>query len=331
MTTLLALSAADVRRALPMREAIAAMRQAFGQLAAGRVDAPLRTALALPTERAVALVMPARGDTPLGVGAKLVSVVPQNPSRGLPLVHAVVVLLDEATGVPAALVEGTTLTAIRTGAASGLATDLLARPDASRMAVLGAGAQARTQLEAVSCVRRIAMATVYSRTRARAERFAEEAGVALGVPVRVADSARAAVREADIVCTATSAATPVLLAPDVAPGTHINAIGSYTPGMRELDPALVGRARVVVDQRAASLAEAGEVIAAVAAGLVSERDLIELGAVVIGAVQGRRGPDEITLFKSVGLAAQDLWAAAAAVAGARAGGLGIPVDLAGAP
>lgn len=323
------LTAEQVREALPMRAAIDAMREAFGMLAKGRAEVPLRTQVKVPGQDAVAVVMPGRCDVPLGLGAKIVSVFPRNPAAGRPLIHAAVVLLDGETGEVAALVEGTALTAIRTGAASGLATDLLARPDATRVAIIGSGAQARTQLLAVCCVRKVEAVSVYSRAPAHAARFAEEMAGADGVPERIATSksARDAAHGADIVCTATSAMSPVLALDDVAPGTHINAIGSFTPEMRELDPALVAQARVVVDQRQAAMAEAGEVIAAVRGGLISETDLVELGEIVNGAAPGRTSKEEITLFKSVGLAVQDMCAGARAVAEARLRRLGVELAL----
>lgn len=327
---MLVLTADDVRAALPMREAIAAMRDAFTQLAEGRVTLPLRSAVRVPERDGVMLTMPGRCDGPHGLGAKLVSVFPRNVERHVPLIHAIVILLEADTGEPAALLDGQSLTAIRTGAASGLATDLLARPDASRVAIIGAGAQARTQLQAVCTVRRISSVSVVSRTRVHAERFAEEmAGWDGVVPPRieVAPSPRRAVAQAEVICTATSSATPVLEAEWIAQGTHVNAIGAFAPEMRELDPAVLGMARVVVDQREAALAEAGEVIAAVRNGLVNEAQLVELGEVVTGRAAGRERGEQITVFKSVGLAVQDLVAGARAVARARAKRLGTDVQL----
>lgn len=327
MPTIRILSADDVRAALPMRDAIDAMRDAFGQLSAGTAEVPVRTSVSVPGRDAVTLVMPGRCDVPYGLGGKLVSVFPQNAAAGLPVVNAVVVLLDPETGQVAALLEGGALTAIRTGAASGLATELLARPDAKRVAIIGAGVQARAQLEAVCCVRQVESVTVFA--LAGAEQFAREMAGKGGAPdsVRVCGSAREASQGADIVCTATSAFEPVLIADDVAPGAHINAIGAFTPEMREIDPVLVGAARVIVDQRAASLAEAGEVIAAVQRGLMSRADLVELGEIVNGAAAGRESDDQITLFKSVGVAVQDLCAGARAVEGADLKGLGSVIEL----
>jgi len=329
MAQLRVLSAADVRQALTMRDAIDAMREAFGQLSAGKAELPLRAGITVPGQDGVALVMSARCEVPFGLGGKFVTVYPRNPAAGRPLVHASVLLFDPETGAPAALLEGTALTALRTGAASGLATELLARPDVRHVAVIGSGVQARTQLLAVCTARPVESVSVYSLDRPGAEAFAAEMAEVDGVPpaIRLAGSAGEACAEADIVCTATSSSEPVLGPDDVAPGTHINAVGSFTPEMRELDPALVGAARVVVDQREASLAEAGEIIAAVNQGLVDQRELIELGEIVNGEVRGRVDEEQITLFKSVGVAVQDLCAGARAVERAEAAGLGEVVEL----
>ena len=323
------LSASDVRQALPMRTAIDAMRVAFGQLSAGEVDLPLRTAIDVPKQNGVALVMSARCEIPLGLGGKFVTVFPENPGVGRSLIHAAVLLLSPETGEVVALLEGMSLTAIRTGAASGLATDLLARPDATRVGILGSGVQARTQLEAVCCVRDVESVWVYSPTRAHATRFAKEMAELPDVPVtvRVASSAQDAVRDADVVCTATTSSDPVLSAGDVQPGAHINGVGSFTPQMREIAPELLGRARVVVDQREAALTEAGEVIAAVRDGLLKESTLVELGEIVNGSVPGRTPGDQITVFKSVGVAVQDLCAAARAVEAAEEQGIGTTLPL----
>jgi ornithine cyclodeaminase len=310
-----------------MRDAIDAMRDAFGQLSAGTAEVPVRTSVSVPAKDAVTLVMPGRCDVPYGLGGKLVSVFPLNVDAGLPVVNAVVVLLDPRTGQVAALLEGGALTAIRTGAASGLATELLARLDAKRVAIIGAGVQARTQLEAVCCVRKIESVAVYA--LAGAEQFAKEMAGRGDVPTefRVAGSESEASEDADIVCTATSSSEPVLSVGDVVPGTHINAIGAFTPEMREIDPALVGTARVFVDQREASLEEAGEVIAAVRQSLLAEGDLVELGEVVNGDEAGREDEGQIILFKSVGVAVQDLCAGGRGLGEAEAKHLGSVIEL----
>ena len=301
-----------------MSEAIDAMRVAFGELSAGKAHLPHRVAVPA-SGGGVTLVMPGRVDVPFGLGAKIVSVFPNNAKRGLPAITGAVILLDAETGEVVAVLDGPSLTAIRTGAASGLATDLLARADASTVAILGSGVQARTQLEAVRCVRDIKSVGIWSRTRENAERFAEEVLAVTGADgatptVRVGDSAVEVAREADVVCTAT-ASTDALLGPnDVASGAHINAVGSFTPEMRELDPELIARARVVVDQRAAAMKEAGEVITAVRDGLIKEADIVEVGEIVNDVASGRADQAEVTVFKSVGVAVQDLVAGARVVA-----------------
>jgi ornithine cyclodeaminase len=311
-----------------MRDAIDAMRDAFRQLADGRAALPQRVAVSVPQQDAVMLVMPARCEVPFGLGGKFVSVFPKNADRGQPLIHAAVLLISPDTGEPQSLIEGTSLTAIRTGAASGLATELLAHPHARRVAIVGAGVQARTQLEAVCCVREVEDVAVFSRTWGSAQRFAREMAGQSRIPNRivVADSAAAALQDAEIVCVATTSPTPVLVAADVPRGAHINAVGSYRPEMIELDPTLVAQCRVVVDQWEAAMAEAGEVIAAIRDGLLTRENVVQLGEVLVGSVPGRRDQDEVTLFKSVGVATQDLCAASRAVSGAAAMGLGVAVE-----
>ena len=304
-------TAEDIRRALPMREAIEAMRAAFIAFSEGRAHIPQRLSISIPEQEGITLVMPGYVP-PDALGLKVVSVFPRNPARGLPTLSALVVMLDPETGAPAALLDGAFLTAWRTGAASGLATDLLARPDAESLALIGAGAQARTQLLAVAAVRSLRRVRVYSRTPARAQALIEEMQGQEGIPqdIAVAPTPEAAVAEADIVCTATNSSVPVFDGQALRPGTHINAIGSFTLEMRELDEETFRRAaRVVVDSRAAALAEAGEVVWAIRQGILREADLVELGEIAAGRRPGRERPEEITLFKSVGLAVQDLVAA----------------------
>ena len=304
----------EVRRALPMSTAIEAMREAFALLAAGQVEMPLRSAIPLDAPPGTLLVMSARAGR--WYGTKLVTVLRDPPARGLPRVHAVMVLFDPETAEPVWF-DAEALTAIRTGAVSGLATELLAREDATRVAIIGAGTQARTQLDAVCCVRKIEGASVWSRTSARAARFAAEMRGVEGVPneITVAASVEAAVDGADIVCLATPATEPLLRARHVGPGMHVNAVGSFRADMCEFEPAILSGALVVVDQREAALAEAGEVMAAVRAGMVSADGLVELGDVVDAPPSLDR--DRVTVFKSVGLAVQDVVAAREVMAASR--------------
>ncbi len=304
-------TAEQIRQALPMRRAVEAMREAFIAFSEGRAQIPQRIQIPIPEREGITLIMPGY-IPPRELGLKVVSVFPHNPERGLPTISALVLMLDPETGAPMALLDGAFLTAWRTGAASGLATDLLARPDAESLALIGAGAQARTQLLAVCAVRPIRRVRVYSRTPERARKLIEEMRGQEGVPedIALAPTPEAAVAEADVVCTATNSSTPVFDGRSLRPGTHINAIGSFTLQMRELDEETFRRAsRVVVDSRAAALVEAGEVVWAIQQGIIREQDLIELGEIATGRQPGRRNPEEITLFKSVGLAVQDLVAA----------------------
>lgn len=323
----LQLSAGDVRRALPMREAIDAMRDAFTQLAQGGVILPPRSRMDATAEQCVALAMPCHSSALRLFSLKFLTLADRNRSRGLPLIHSVVFLADGADGRPLALLEGASLTALRTGAASGLATDLLARPEAASVAVFGSGTQARTQLEAVCCVRRIRQVRIYDSDAGSAGRFADEMRRP-GLDLETVASPAAALRSADIVCTATTAKTPVFEDRDVQPGTHINAIGVFQPDRAEVPAATVRRARVVVDHRASALEEAGDLLLPLRAGLIDREHMAaELGTLLLGGVAGRTSAGQITLFKSVGVAIQDLCAAARALDAARRMGLGTPLHL----
>jgi ornithine cyclodeaminase len=322
------LSAADVRRALPMRQAIETQKRAYAALVTGDVALPLRTPVTIPAQDAVTLFMPARVSTDLG--AKIVSVFPNNAQKGLPMIHGVVIMLDAETGQPAAVMDATYLTALRTGAASGAGTDLLARPDAATAAIFGAGVQARTQLEAVCTVRSIKRARIYDSNTESAERMAAELAGRGPIPtdLRVAKSPREAVTEADIICTATTSTTPVYDGRDVRPGTHVNGIGSYTPTMQENDPELVRRALVVIDSRESALAEAGDLIIPLRDGLITESHIhAELGEIVLGRKPGRTSPDQITFFKSCGIAVQDVVAGGEVLRRAKEMKLGIEIAL----
>ncbi len=327
---LLILSAEEVRQALPMAEAIEAMKEAYRQLSTGEAAMPLRSRIEVPDEATVALFMPAYLKTTRDLAIKIVTVAPHNPAQGLPTIHALVVALDAATGRPLALMEGASLTAIRTGAGSGAATDLLARPDANTVAIFGSGTQARTQLQAVCTVRPIQRAWVYSPTGQHAEAFAQEMAGQGPIPedLRVAASPEEAIAEADIICTATTSHTPVFDGRLLRPGTHVNAVGSFTPEMQEVDLETIRRSLVVVDSREAVLEEAGELITAIREGVFSPEQIhAEVGEIVAGLKPGRTSPEQITYFKSVGVAVQDAAAATATLEGALRAGLGRVVDL----
>jgi ornithine cyclodeaminase len=329
------LDAAAVRQALPMGAAIDAMKRAFAALSDGRAAAPGRIHLPIRQHDGISLIMPAFVDDAQGqsLAVKVVSLFDHNADRGLPRIQAAVLVLAPDTGRPLALLEGAALTAIRTGAASGAATDLLARPDSQTVAILGAGVQARTQLEAVCTVRPIRTAWVFDPRLAAVETFIGEMAGQGPVPadVRRAADARQAVAEADVVCAATTSRTPVFSDADLKAGVHINAVGSYQPDVREIPAETVVRARVFVDSRDAALAEAGDLIQPIREGAITPDHIqAELGELVLGRAgarrrgcgPGRRSADEVTLFKAVGIAVQDAVAACVALRRAEQLGLG---------
>jgi ornithine cyclodeaminase len=277
-----------------------------------------------------ALFMPARVAALDALGVKVVSVFQLNRARNLPVIHALVCMLDPETGQPMAIMDGTYLTALRTGAVSGAATDLLARPNSKVLVAIGAGAQGATQIAAVCAVRPIERIIAVDRDEAMFTRLRET--LARDWPDVVdrleTTTDAAAVREADVICTATTSRTPVFSDADVRPGTHINAVGAFTPEMQELPAETVIRATIVVDAVDAALAEAGDFIIPLNQGRV-ERSKFEreLGMVAAGTAAGRTSNDEITLFKSVGNAVQDVVVGRRAVDRARAEGVGTEIEL----
>jgi ornithine cyclodeaminase/alanine dehydrogenase-like protein (mu-crystallin family) len=296
----------EVRAALAMPAAIRAVGDALVALSTGRALAPARTRIDAPGTRTTALIMPAYLPGPARIGLKLISLCEDNPARGLPLAQAITVVMDAESGTPLAVLEAGHLTAVRTGAASGAATDALARRDACVAAVFGAGVQGRTQLAAVAAVRSLRRAYVVDTNPRAAAAFAEEMSAALGLEVEPAEAGRA-LRDADIVSTATTSAVPVLRDGDLKPGVHINAVGSYKPHIRELPGETVRRAALFVDDRRSALDEAGDILIPLREGLIGEDHIrAEIGQVLAGSAPGRSSDDEITLFKSVGNAVEDL-------------------------
>jgi ornithine cyclodeaminase/alanine dehydrogenase-like protein (mu-crystallin family) len=307
---LLIVSGADVKRALPMADCIEAVDQAMRAFSRGAADVPLRTVMALPGGRNFFGVMPGYLDAPRGLGAKILTVYPDNPQRGLSSHVGLVVLFDSETGMPLAVMDAAEITAIRTAAASAVATRALARPDASHLAILGTGEQAVTHLEAIAKVRTLRTVKVWGRTAEKAQCFAEEEGSRMSMKIEACKTAEAAVRGAHIVCTVTSSRDPVLCGAWISPGTHINLVGSSRLSAREADDDVVARSRFFVDSRTSARAEAGELKHAIDAGLVTESHVLgEIGEVLSGSVSGRTGNSDVTVYKSLGIAAQDLAAA----------------------
>ncbi len=321
---MLILSREDVRSLVSMPDAIELMKVAFRELSAGRAESPLRSSVPVDGG-AVMLLMPAYVPAEGALGFKMVSVFEGNRDKGLPTISAMVCLVDEATGEPAAIMNGAYLTALRTGAVSGAATDLLARPDSTHLVVIGAGAQGVTQAAAVAAVRPIERITVVDMNESSFQRYRDaitQDWPDLADRIETTTDA-SVVRDADVICTSTTSRTPVFADSDVQPGTHINAIGAFTPEMQELPPELVTRATIVVDQVHAVLEEAGDFIKPIEAGLLDrERVNRELGQLVAGEVPGRTSDDEVTLFKTVGNAVQDVTVARRAVTRARERGMG---------
>lgn len=329
---MLVLTRSQVRELVSMADAIELMKTDFAELSAGRTVSPLRTVIPLPDREGDALFMPAYVPAMDALGLKSVNVFRRNPERGLPVIHAIVSLVDPETGQPMALMDGTYLTALRTGAVSGAAADLLARPESRVLAAIGAGAQGITQIAAVCAVRPIERVIAVDVNEQALERLRQQLRndwPEIESRLETTTDAGAAVREADVICTATTSRTPVFRDGDVRPGTHISAVGAYTPEMQELPAETIARATVVVDAVDAALAEAGDLIIPLSDGLVTREHFArELGMVASGTAPGRTSDDEVTLFKSVGNAVQDVVVAKRAAERARETGVGMEVELA---
>lgn len=324
------ISAEEVHALLPMQVCIDLMAGALETLARGDGMNPLRSGMRLPHDRGILGVMPGQMDTPDTFGLKVVSVFPGNHGTAYDSHQGIVVLFETVHGTPVAIVDASAITAIRTAAASGVATRLLARENATALGVLGSGVQARSHLEAMACVRPIAQARVFARDRHRRERCARDAASALGIAVEPVESARAAVDGADIICTTTSSKEPVLMGDWLTPGCHINAVGSSVRWTRELDTAAVLASRLFVDRTESTVNEAGDFLFPQQEGALDESHIVgEIGDILAGTIAGRGSENEITLFKSLGLAVEDLAAAHYVYERAAETGTGTSVELGG--
>jgi ornithine cyclodeaminase len=323
----LVLSEADVERLLPTADCIDVMGDVLADLARGRLHQPLRTIVQPPETESLVAVMPTYRFAPEpAYGLKVVCIFPNNPSRGLDTHQGAVELFDGETGQLRAVMNASAITAIRTAAVSAVATRALAREDARELAILGAGAQGRSHLDALAAVRPFERARVWSRTADHARALAADANAPF--PVEVAASAAEAIRGADVVVTATASPTPVVERDWLTEGVHINAVGACLPTTRELDTATMADASLFVDRRESALNEAGDYVLAAEEGAIGPDHVrAELGEVLVGAVTGRTSASELTVFESLGLAVEDLAAAEFLYRRARESGAGATVEF----
>ncbi len=315
---------------LPMEECVRLVGDALAALSRGGAVQPLRSLMRLPDGSGVLGLMPGYLREPVSFGLKVVSVMPGNRGTPYDSHQGVVMLFGAAHGEPLAILDASAITAIRTGAASAAATDVLARADAGDLALIGSGTQARSHLTAMATVRRLRRVRVWSRTRANAERFAREWSAAATLEIEVMTTAEDAVRGADLVCTVTSTREPVVRGAWLAPGALVNAAGACFPTHRELDTEAVRRARFYTDCRDSCRNESGDFLIARSEGAIGEDHLLgEVGEVLIGKVSGRLSGDDVTVFKSLGIAIEDLASAHAIHQRALATGTGVWLDWSG--
>jgi ornithine cyclodeaminase/alanine dehydrogenase-like protein (mu-crystallin family) len=312
----------DVRIVLTMDDLIPAMEEALAQFSTGGVRQPVRTVLPAGPQQAFFGVMPACTTDPPTLGTKLVTVFASNTASDLPTHLATIVLLDPDTGALLGIMDGRYITEARTAAVSAASAKHLAKEDAGVLAIVGSGVQARSHLEALALVRRLTDVRVWSRDRERREQFVVEMRRRIDAPMRAASSVDDAVEGADLIALVTASRDPVLRSSQVDEGAHICAVGACRPDQREMDTALVTRGRLYVDSRAGALAEAGDILIPIAEGALDASAIVgELGEVVAGRAPGRTSPREVTIFKSLGMAVEDL--AAARLAYDRAAGRGL--------
>jgi ornithine cyclodeaminase len=320
----------QVQVLLPMAECVEVVEEALRALARGEVVLPLRQLMRLPDRSGLLGLMPAHLGPGQIMGVKVISVIPANHGTDLDTHQGAVLLFEAERGRLLAVVDATSITAIRTAAASAVATRALAREDADDLGILGTGVQARTHLDAMRVVREIRNVRVWDRSVDRAQAFARRESDRHGIEVRSVGTARDAVRGADLVCTTTAATEPVLEGAWLEPGAHVNAVGACFPTARELDTEAVLRSRFYVDTHEGAMQEAGDLLIPKAAGQVGDDHIVgEIGEVLIGKVPGRRSPDEITVFESLGIGIYDLAAAHRVWRNAEAKGAGIEVELGG--
>jgi len=326
----LVISQREVPALLPMKECVDLMAGTLRTTSRGDAVLPLRQMVWLPDRSGLLGLMPGYLGSPPALGLKVVSVMPGNHGTEYDAHQGVVILFDVENGRLLAVIDATSITAIRTAAASGAATRLLAREDARDLAILGSGVQARSHIEAMATVRPLHRVRIWSRDPSRARAFSERESRRFGIPVEPVAAARDAVRGADLICTTTASREPVLEGDWIVPGAHINAVGACFAAYRELDTRAVVRSRLYVDRRESALHEAGDFMIPKAEGAIGEDHIVgELGEALLGTVPGRRSPEEITLFKSLGIAVEDLAAAHHIYRTALDRGAGTAIELGG--
>jgi ornithine cyclodeaminase len=325
-TPLLVISGADVRRLLPMRDCIPIVERAMREVSRGRAQLPLRIGCIPPGTKNIMAVMPGYLEQPPSMGAKVIAVYPSNAERGLSSHMGVVVLFDPQEGVPLAVIDAAAITGLRTAAATAVATNALSPEDACDLAIIGAGEQAAAHLHSISMVRKLRSIRVWARSPDKAKAFAERESVD-GLPrVEVCSTIRDTLIGADLVCTTTGSREPIIEGAWIAQGAHVNLVGASSAAAREVDDALVLRSSFFVDFRGSALAQAGELLSAMGAN--AEKHIRgEIGEVLNGTVPGRTDEFEVTVYKSLGIAAQDLAAAHAIYHRAREAGVGVRAEL----
>lgn len=327
MSKLLFISGKDVIKSFSMIDAIEQMKAAFASLSSKETIVPQRTHLNTIDESGTTLLMPSYNPNLKKIAVKILNTFRDNSLKNISPSHAIVTLYNGTTGEPLAIIDGESLTQIRTGAASGLATELLARENSSTVAIFGPGHQGRTQLEAVCAVRKISCAYIFGRDKYTSEKFASEMGAKLNLNIEVCNDL-GLLKNIDIICTATPSTSPLFGDHQIKEGTHINSVGSYKPQMIEVPHETIARAKVIVDSREPCLREAGDIIQAIEKNYFSSDKIWgELGEVVLKKMPARESESEITFFKSVGSAVQDLFSAAKISENAKKLGLGIEVEL----
>ena len=327
---MLVVNDSEVKQILSMKDSIRVMEESLESLAKGEVLLPLRPVMWLPDKTGALAMMPSYSGNLSKMGVKIISVFPGNRSTPYDSHQGAVLLFDSVYGQLLAMIDASSVTAIRTAAVSGVATKVLAREDASNLAILGSGVQASTHLESMLCCRNISRIRIWSRNKDHALEFATKESERHARSIEVFAEAKDAVRDADIICTTTSSRDPVLFGNWIAPGAHINAVGASVPSARELSTSAVAKSKLFVDRLESALKEAGDFLIPKCENVIDDKHIVgEIGEVLLGIVPGRKSPEEITLFKSVGIAIEDLAAAQFIYEQALKKGIGVSVELGG--